>query len=300
MYPDDGRDAAALMRRSLAALRRAREHGGGDYQFYSAEINVRALGHLMLENALRRAAENGELVLHYQPQVDVGTRAVVGFEALVRWRHPERGMIPPADFIPLAEETGLIVPVGEWVLRRACAQAREWLDEGLAPLPVAVNVSGRQFRRRDLPELVASVLDEAGLPPSSLRLELTESCVMEDAGFAAGVLRELKAQGVGISVDDFGTGYSSLSHLRRLPFDELKIDRSFVHAATDDEDDAAVVAAIVLLARTLRLQVVAEGVETEEQLGLLRSLGCGRAQGYLFGRPLPAEEVRRRLSGKEL
>jgi diguanylate cyclase len=295
MYPDDERDADGLLRKALAALRRAREHGGGDYQFYSAEVNVRALGHLMLESALRRAAENGELVLHYQPQVDVATREVVGLEALVRWRHPEQGMIPPADFIPLAEETGLIIPIGEWVLRRACAQARAWQDEGFAPLPVAVNVSGRQFRRKELPELVARVLDETGLPPSSLRLELTESCVMEDAAFAAGVLRELKAKGVGVSVDDFGTGYSSLSQLRRLPFDELKIDRSFVHAATHDEDDAAVVAAIVLLARTLRLQVVAEGVETEGELELLRSFGCGRAQGYLFSRPLPAEDVRRQL-----
>jgi EAL domain-containing protein (putative c-di-GMP-specific phosphodiesterase class I) len=250
---------------------------------------------LMLESSLRRAAENGELVLHYQPQVDVASREVVGLEALVRWRHPERGMIPPADFIPLAEETGLIIPIGEWVLRRACAQAKEWQAEGFAPLPVAVNVSGRQFRRRDLPALVARVLDEEGLAPSCLRLELTESSVMEDAGFAAGVLGELKAQGVGVSVDDFGTGYSSLSYLRRLPVDELKIDRSFVHAATDDEDDAAIVAAVVLLARTLRLKVVAEGVETESQLGLLRSLGCDRAQGYLFSRPLPAEEVRRQL-----
>jgi diguanylate cyclase (GGDEF)-like protein len=298
MYPSDGRDAAGLLRHALAALRRAREHGGGDYQFYSAEINVKALGHLMLENSMRRAVENNELVLHYQPQVETSDRRVVGLEALTRWRHAERGMISPAEFIPLAEETGLIIPIGEWVLREACLQARAWQDEGFAPLPVAVNVSGRQFRRRDLPELVARVLDETGLPPSLLRLELTESCVMEDAGFAAVVLRELKAKGVGVSVDDFGTGYSSLSYLRRLPVDELKIDRSFVHAATDDEDDAAIVAAIIQLARTLRLQVVAEGVETEGQLELLRALGCGRAQGYLFSRPLPAEEVRRQLPPK--
>lgn len=299
MYPDDGGDDAALLRKALAALRRAREHGGGDYQFYSAEINVRAFGQLMLESALRCAAENEELVLHYQPQVDVNTREVVGLEALVRWRHPEQGMIPPADFIPMAEETGLIIPIGEWVLHRACAQARAWQDEGFAPLPVAVNVSGRQFRRKDLPDVVARILDETGLPPSSLKLELTESSVMEDAVYAAGVLKELKAKGVGVSVDDFGTGYSSLSQLRRLPFGELKIDRSFVHAATDDEDDAAVVAAIVLLARTLRLQVVAEGVETEAQLELLRTLGCERAQGYLFSRPLPAAEVRQQLPSKE-
>jgi diguanylate cyclase (GGDEF)-like protein len=295
MYPGDGRDAAALLSRALAALRRAREHGGGDYRFYSAEVNVRAPGHLMLENALRRAAENDELILHYQPQVDTVTRTMVGAEALVRWRRPGHGLIPPAEFIPLAEETGLIIPVGEWVLRRACAQAREWQEEGFAPLPVAVNISGRQFRRRDLPELVTRVLDETRLAPSSLKLELTESCVMEDAGHAAGVLRELKARGVGISVDDFGTGHSSLSHLRRLPFDELKVDRSFVHACTEDEDDAAVVASVILLGRTLRLEVVAEGVETEGQLGLLRSLGCRRAQGYLFSRPLPAEGVRRLL-----
>jgi diguanylate cyclase (GGDEF)-like protein len=295
MYPCDGLDAAGLLRKALAALRRAKEHGGGDYQFYAAEINVRALAHLILENSLRRAVENDELVLHYQPQVDTATGKVVTLEALVRWRHPEHGLIPPMEFIPMAEETGLIIPIGEWVLRQACAQAKAWQDEGFEALPVAVNLSVRQFRRKDLPELVARVLDETRLPPSCLRLELTESCVMEDVGFAAGVLRELKAKGVGVSVDDFGTGYSSLSYLRRLPVDELKIDRSFVHAATDDEDDAAVVAAVIQLAHTLRLQVVAEGVETEAQLELLRSLGCGRAQGYLFSRPQPAEEVRRQL-----
>lgn len=299
MYSCDGLDAATLLRKALAALRRAKENGGGDYQFYAAEINVKAFAHLMLENALRRAIENDELVLYYQPQVDVVTGNVVGLEALARWRHPEHGLIPPAEFIPLAEETGLIIPIGEWVLRRACTQAKAWQDEGFEPLPVAVNVSGRQFRRKDLPELIARVLDETALPPSSLKLELTESCVMEDAGFAAGVLGKLKAEGVGVSVDDFGTGYSSLSHLRRLPVDELKIDRSFIHAATDDEDDAAIVAAVVQLARTLRLQVVAEGVETEKQLGLLRSLGCARAQGYLFSHPLPAEEVRRLLPRRE-
>jgi len=295
MYPEDGRDAAALMRKSLAALRRAREHGGGDYQFYSAEVNVRALDHLMLENALRRAVGNDELVLHYQPQLDVNTGEAVGLEALVRWRHPERGLILPAEFIPLAEETGLIVPVGEWVLRRACAQAAEWRAEGFMPPPVAVNISGRQFRRKDLPGLVSRALDEAGLPPPSLKLELTESYVMEDAGYTAEVLRELKAGGVGVSLDDFGTGHSSLGLLRRLPFDELKVDRSFVRACTEDEDDAAVVASIILLGRTLRLEVVAEGVETVGRLGLLRSLGCRRAQGYLFSRPLPAEEIRRLL-----
>ena len=298
MHPGDGSDAAELLRKSLAALRRAKEHGGADYQFYAAEINVKAFAHLMLENALRRAVENDELVLHYQPQVDAVTGNVVALEALTRWRRPEHGLVSPAEFIPLAEETGLIIPIGEWVLRRACAQARAWQDEGFEPLPVAVNLSVRQFRRKDLPELVARVLDETGLPPWCLRLELTESCVMEDAGFAIVVLRELKAKGVGVSVDDFGTGYSSLSYLRRLPVDELKIDRSFVHAATDDEDDAAIVAAIIQLARTLRLQVVAEGVETEAQLELLRSLGCGRAQGYLFSRPLPAEEVRSQLPSK--
>jgi diguanylate cyclase (GGDEF)-like protein len=298
IYPHDGLDAHGLLRNAVAALRRAREQGGGDYQFYAAEMNVKALRRLTLESGLRRAVEGGELVLYYQPQVDTVTGRVVGLEALARWVHPEHGMIPPAEFIPLAEETGLIIPLGEWVLRRACSQVKAWQVEGFDPLPVAVNLSGRQFRRGDLPQLVSRVLGETGLPPSSLRLELTESCVMEDAGFAAGVLRELKAQGVGLSIDDFGTGYSSLSYLKRLPVDELKIDRSFVNDATNNEDDAAIVAAIVLLARTLRLQVVAEGVETKEQLELLRALGCGRAQGFLFSRPLPAEEVRSLLPSK--
>jgi diguanylate cyclase (GGDEF)-like protein len=298
MHPHDGRDAHGLLRNAVAALRRAKEQGGGDHQFYAAGMNLKALRRLTLESGLRRAVENGELVLHYQPQVDTATGRVVGLEALARWAHPEHGVIPPAEFIPLAEETGLIIPLGEWVLRRACSQARSWQAEGFDPLPVAVNLSVRQFRRRDLPELVSRVLDETGLPPSCLRLELTESCVMEDAVFAAGVLRELKEEGVGLSIDDFGTGYSSLSYLKRLPVDELKIDRSFVRDATNNEDDAAIVAAVVLLARTLRLQVVAEGVETEEQVKLLRSLGCRRAQGFLFSRPLPAGEVRGLLPAK--
>jgi diguanylate cyclase (GGDEF)-like protein len=295
MYPHDGRDGGTLLKNAGAALHRTKQRGGDGYQFYSAEMNRKALDRLLLEGDLRRALERNEFVLHYQPVAATDTGLIVSLEALVRWQHPERGLVPPTDFIPLAEETGLILAVGEWVLRTACAQVRAWQDEGLPPLPVAVNLSGRQFRQRDLPVLISRVLRETGLAPEYLKLELTESCVMEDPEFAAAALGLLKAGGVGVSIDDFGTGYSSLSHLKRFPIDSLKIDRSFVRDATGDEDDAAIVAAVILLARTLRLGVIAEGVETEEQLELLRTLGCGQAQGYLFIRPLPAAELKRLL-----
>jgi diguanylate cyclase (GGDEF)-like protein len=299
MYPHDGHDADALLRNAGTARHRARRQGGNNYEFYTAEMNVRAVERLLLEAGLRRALERGEFSLHYQPLIDTSTRKTVGLEALVRWRHPERGLVPPADFIPLAEETGLILPLGEWVLRAACTQARAWQDAGLAPLTVAVNLSARQFRQRDLPEFIARVLKETGLRPEHLQLELTESCVMEDAAFAVEALGALQSEGVGVSVDDFGTGYSSLSYLKRLPIDSLKIDRSFVADAANNDEDAAIVSAIVLLARTLRLEVIAEGVETEEQLSLLRGLGCKKAQGYLFSRPLPADELETLLRKEE-
>ncbi|HYE13242.1 MAG TPA: EAL domain-containing protein [Pyrinomonadaceae bacterium] len=298
--PNDGDDPHTLLRNAGGALSQARAQGGDAYHFYAAEMNAGALRRLVLENELRRAIEREEFVVHYQPRVQTGTNRVVGVEALVRWQHPERGLIPPADFIPLAEETGLIVPIGEWVLRTACAQNKRWQEEGAEPLPVSVNICARQFLQQDIAEVVDRALAETGLEARFLELELTESTIMADAEFAARVLGRLGERGVRASIDDFGTGYSSLSYLKRLPVDTLKIDRSFIRDSVSNGDDTAIVTGVVNLAHSLRLKVVAEGVETEEQMKLLSGLECDEMQGYLFSRPLPAGEVRRILfAGRE-
>jgi diguanylate cyclase (GGDEF)-like protein len=295
LYADDGEDAPTLLKNAGAALYRAKEQGGDNYQFYTADMNAKALKRLALENSLRRALERREFVVYYQPQVEINTRQVVGMEALVRWQHPEMGLVCPAEFIPLAEDTGLITPIGEWVLRTACAQSRTWQDEGLAPLRVAVNLSARQFQQQDLSDMVVRILQETGLDSHDLELELTESSIMKNAESAVSTLRELKAMGVQITVDDFGTGYSSLGYLKRLPIDTLKIDQSFVRDVTTDPDDAALVMAMITLAHNLRLKVVAEGVETEEQLRFLHLLRCDEGQGYLFGKPVAADAFRQLL-----
>jgi diguanylate cyclase (GGDEF)-like protein len=287
LYPDDGADAPTLLKNAGAALYLTKERGGDNYQFYTADMNAKALKRLALENNLRRALERSEFEVHYQPQVDINTRRVVGVEALVRWRHPELGLVSPAEFIPLAEDTGLIVPLGEWVLRTACAQSQAWQAEGLAPLRVSVNLSARQFQQQNLSDIVARVLQETGLSARYLELELTESSIMKNPESAVRTLGELKAMGINIAVDDFGTGFSSLGYLKRLPIDTLKIDQSFVRDMTTDPDDAALVMAIITLAHNLRLDVIAEGVETEEQLRFLHLLRCDAWQGYLFRRPLP-------------
>jgi diguanylate cyclase (GGDEF)-like protein len=295
LYPDDGEDAPTLLKNAGAALHRAKEQGGNNYQFYTADLNAKALKRLTLENDLRRALERDEFEVHYQPLVDISTAEVIGMEALVRWQHPELGFLSPAEFIPLAEETGLIVPLGEWVLRAACAQCNAWHADGLAPLTVAVNLSAHQFQQQNLSELVVRVLRETGLSPRSLELELTESSIMKNAESAVKTLGELKEMGVSIAVDDFGTGYSSLGYLKRLPIDKLKIDQTFVRDVTTDPNDASLVMAIIALAHNLRLKVLAEGVETEEQLRFLHLLRCDEWQGYLYSTPLPAEAFKQLL-----
>jgi diguanylate cyclase (GGDEF)-like protein len=292
LYPDDGEDAPTLLKNAAAALYQAREQGGDKYHFYTADMNAKALKRLELENSLRRAIEREEFEVYYQAKLDTHTRQVLGMEALVRWQHPGLGLVSPADFIPLAEDTGLIVPLGEWVLRRACCQSRLWQEAGFAPLSVAVNLSARQFQQEQLSAVVARILEETGIDPHLLELELTESSIMKNAEYAVRTLGELREMGVRISIDDFGTGYSSLGYLKRLPIDTLKIDQSFVRDVTFDADDAALVAAIITLAHNLRLRVVAEGVETEEQLRLLHLLRCDEFQGYLHSKPLPAEAFR--------
>jgi EAL domain-containing protein (putative c-di-GMP-specific phosphodiesterase class I) len=246
---------------------------------------------LALESNLRRAIQNEEFLVHYQPRVSVDSLTITGVEALVRWQHPTQGLIPPAEFIPLAEDTGLIVPIGEWVLRTACLQGRRWQDEGFAPIQIAVNISARQFHDQDLAQTVIRILEETGLSPKYLDLELTESSIMQDAEFAAAMLSRLKSMGINISIDDFGIGTSSLASIKRLPIDALKIDKSFVMEATRDPDDAQLVMAIIMLAHNLRLKVIAEGVETEDQLRFLQLLRCDEIQGYFFSKPLPADTL---------
>lgn len=299
LCPDDGSDPQSLLKNAGAALYRAKEMGGNNYQFYTADMNTRAFKRLAMESSLRRAIERKEFSVYYQPQINISTRQIVGAEALVRWHHPDLGFVLPAEFIPLAEDTGLIVPIGEWVLRTACAQAMTWQAVGFGSLRLSVNLSPRQFQQHDLSETVIRILSETGFSPTQLDLELTEGSIMKNAEFAIRVLGELKELGIQSSLDDFGTGYSSLSYLKRLPIDTLKIDQSFVRDATTDPDDAAIVMAIITLAHNLRLKVIAEGVETEEQLRFLHLLKCDEMQGYLFSRPLPAEEFQRLLEGRQ-
>jgi diguanylate cyclase (GGDEF)-like protein len=289
LYPFNGEDSDTVLRNAGAALYRAKQQGGNNHQFYSADMNAQAVERLALENSLRRAIINNEFITYYQPVVDLVSSEVVGMEALVRWRHPDLGVLPPAKFIGLAEDTGLIVDIGEQVLRTACRQTRKWLDEGLGRLRIAVNVSARHFQQKNFLDRLKQVLEESRLDPRCLELELTETSIMENAESAARLLTEIRNLGVKIAIDDFGTGYSSLSYLKRLPIDTVKLDRSFVNGATTDPDDAALVMAIVTLAHNLRLTVIAEGVETAEQLSFLRLLRCDEGQGYLFSKPVPAD-----------
>ncbi|MCZ6829307.1 MAG: EAL domain-containing protein [Gammaproteobacteria bacterium] len=289
-YPEDGADSDSIIKHASAANEWAKQQGRDNYQFYQQEMSVRANQRLILVADLHRALERGELLLHYQPQVEASTGRVVGVECLVRWLHPERGLILPNEFIPLAEEDGLIIPIGEWVIREACRQAREWQLQGLDKLDVSVNVSARQFRQPRFVGVVADALSSYGFAPRHLVLELTEGAMMEDVDETADLLDEIKKIGVSISVDDFGTGYSSMAYLKRFPIDEIKIDRSFVAELPDDEDDTAIVKALVAMSQLLELRIVAEGVETEAQLEFLRGLNCDVIQGYFFSRPLPAPD----------
>ena len=289
IYPADGTNAETLTKHADIAMYRAKELGRNTFQFYSPTMSERTLERLSIEGDLRHALERGEFTLHYQPQVDLAGGRIVGMEALIRWDHPQLGRIAPARFIGLAEEMGLIIPIGAWVLRTACAQTKAWQLAGLGELRVAVNLSPRQFIQKALLQSIAEILQDTGLEARFLELELTESMVMSDVEHAIAILRNLKGLGIQISIDDFGTGYSSLSYLRRFPIDVLKIDQSFVNDISTDPDDAAIVVSIISLAHSLRLKVIAEGVETAEQLDFLRAHDCDQMQGYFFSRPVAAE-----------
>lgn len=295
IYPVDNDNLEGLVQNADSAMYHAKAQGRNNFQFYSTELTTRAQSRLDMETNLRRALERREFLLHYQPKFSLKTGEMTGVEALIRWQHPELGMVPPLDFIGIAEDSGLILPIGEWVLRAACQQVKRWNDEGLAKVKLAVNLSTRQFRHSRLKETLASALSETGFDPRYLEFEITESVLMENSAAVSEVLAELKELGISISVDDFGTGYSSLSYLKRFPIDALKIDRTFVRDVPADHDDAAIVRAIIAMSRSLRMKVIAEGVETEEQKSFLRAEGCDEIQGYLSGGPMPPEDFPKRL-----
>jgi diguanylate cyclase (GGDEF)-like protein len=296
IYPDDGQDADAIIRNADIAMYHAKEAGRNSYQFFRTQMNVRAIEQQSLERDLRRALERGEFELRFQPKVDLSSGERCGVEALVRWRHPAHGIVMPGSFIPVAEESGLIVPIGRWVLHEACRQASEWIAAGCEPMALAVNISAVELRSKDFIAGVRAVLRDTGLPPETLELELTETALIQSSKTADLVLREIKDMGVRIALDDFGTGYSSLSLLKRFPVDTLKIDHSFIHDMTTDPGDATIVRAVIAMARSLNRNVVAEGVETREQLRMLRVERCAQGQGYLFGRPATAAEFMQRAT----
>jgi diguanylate cyclase (GGDEF)-like protein/PAS domain S-box-containing protein len=297
IFPEHGADSETLIKHADAAMYGAKDGGRNNFQFFTADMNAQAVERLTLENGLRLALEKKELFLVYQPQMDIATGKIRGLEALLRWQHPELGLVPPDKFIRIAENSGLIVPIGEWVLRTACSQARKWQDEGLPAVSIAVNVSAVQFRQQGLCELIRKVLLATGLAPHCLELELTESLLLGDADVTLSVLQELKAMGLTLAIDDFGTGYSSFSYLKRFPVDKLKIDRSFVRDVAVNPDDAAITTAIISMAKSLNLEVIAEGVENEAQMSFLRAHQCDEIQGYYFSKPLAADKVADKLRG---
>jgi diguanylate cyclase (GGDEF)-like protein/PAS domain S-box-containing protein len=302
LFPRDGANPDELVKHADTAMYSAKDSGRNNYRYFTEDLNHEVREKVMLESGLRRAIERGELRLFYQAKIDLATNRIIGAESLVRWQHPTLGLISPAKFIPVAEESGLIVPLGEWVLRAACEQVRAWQREGLH-LQVAVNVSARQFQQRNLAEVVMGVMADSGVDPQFVEIELTESAIMNHPEASISTLERMKSRGIAISIDDFGTGYSSLSYLKRLPLDILKIDQSFVRDISTDYNDAAIVRAIIGLARSLGIKVIAEGVEDDSQLSFLNAYGCNYGQGYLFARPLDAptffELIRKQGTGKK-
>jgi diguanylate cyclase (GGDEF)-like protein len=293
VYPDDGTQADILLKHADFAMYHAKEQGRNNYQFFEPDLNVRALERQMLESGLRRAIDSHELVLHYQPKINLQNGSIVGAEAFVRWRHSQRGLILPSQFIPIAEACGTIVPIGRWVLREACRQARVWQAAGNAGLRIAINVSACELRDRDFLRCLREILDETGLAPRDLELELREAVLMQDAQFAANVLGALRDLDVQLALDDFGTGYSSLSNLKRFPIDILKIDQSFVRELTTDSGANSIVSAVIGMGKNLGMQVVAEGIESREQLTCLQELACPQGQGFYFSEPLTAAQFTR-------
>jgi diguanylate cyclase (GGDEF)-like protein/PAS domain S-box-containing protein len=290
VYPADGNDVNALLRNADAAMYQSKESGRNTFRFYTQELTDKAMERIQIEEQLRRALENGELTLHYQPQMRLADGRLIGAEALVRWQHPEWGAVSPARFIPVAEESGLIVPIGEWVLRNACAQARSWLEQGFDFSRIAVNIAGPQIQRADFLGMVRKILADSGLPPRLLELEITETFIMGQSRTVVPILESLHEVGVQLAIDDFGIGNSSLAYLKKLPIDRLKLDRTFVSGLPEDEDDAAIARSVISLAHAMQLEVIAEGVETSAQSAFLISEGCDEVQGYLFGKPVPALE----------
>jgi diguanylate cyclase (GGDEF)-like protein/PAS domain S-box-containing protein len=294
-YPEDGQETAMLIKNADLAMYQAKENGRNNYQFFEKDMNVRALERQSVEENLCFALDRDELVMHYQPKINLKTGEITGVEALIRWQHPERGLIGPLQFISVAEDCGLMLPIGNWVLRESCRQAKSWQDAGLRPIEMAVNVSSVEFRNEDFLEGVKAILEETGLSPHYLGLELTESVLMQHAKFTVPVLKKLKAMGVRLAIDDFGTGYSSLSYLRQFPIDTLKVDQSFVHGINADTDDATIINAVISMGSNLNHRVIAEGVETVEQVAFLQAHGCDEGQGYYFSRPVPASQFAKLL-----
>ncbi|MEO8754149.1 MAG: EAL domain-containing protein [Casimicrobiaceae bacterium] len=296
VYPDDGMDAETLIKNADTAMYQAKENGRHSHRFFEPAMNVRAVERQSIEEGLRRALERQEFALHYQPKIRLGTGAITGAEALIRWTHPTRGVVTPAQFIPVAEDCGLILPIGRWVLRKACEQARAWADAGLQPMTMAVNVSAMEFLDENFLQGLFAILSETGLDARCLEIEVTESVLMQRTEATAVILRTLRRRGVQVAVDDFGTGYSSLSYLRKFPIDTLKIDQSFVREITTGPDEATIVTAVISMARSLKLRVVAEGVETAEELAFLQAHQCDEAQGYLFSRPVVPQQFAKLLA----
>ena len=300
VYPDDSKDIDSILNTATTAMRYSKEAGRNTYRFYNEQMNIDAVEHQRIRVGLRRSLGINEFVLYYQPQVDLTTGAVVGAEALIRWNHPELGLMPPGHFIPTAEESGLVIPMGNWVLQEACRQAAAWREAGLPSLVMAVNISTLQFKRGNLEQSVLNALAESGLPPACLELELTESILIQEPEKVLESVNRLKSHGILLSIDDFGTGYSSLSYLKRFNVDKLKIDQSFIRDMINDNNDAAIVRAIIQMARSLNIKIIAEGVEDEHTAAFLRLQYCDEAQGYYFARPLPADEFARYLANKQI